>query len=1231
MHLINKAPTLSAHRSIVWHCKCNGSVSRHQSAPWAAAALPTIIDAANAWDIATLSVADNRQTSTAVPQGREERSWCNDTFVRHPDIDTPRIISKKLVKATSPEALLRIIVQHAPAFSEANTAQALAKLTRLLRFQTADVRVTTKTSPGFNLLSDLVSQQAHAFNPTQLATVITSYAFLNHAPAGPVLAHLAACVQRSLDDSDPDDICHMLWALTKLGYPAADLLQAASQHSLDKHWIHQLTAKPLTSFLWVHATLEQRGHSVTALPPFVAAVFENLSAPGFLATFTPQELSQLLWSLASLNITAVPPLVLNTTCQLAVEQVVRFTPQGITNTCWALSKLLQACQQQAPAPASSRVPADVLQLFQTFGDSAAAQLEYYRPQEVANLLGAYARIGLSHAALLAATDRYVRLRSHMFNAKDVSEMLAAYVGLQHQPDPSALQPLVHRTNQLAHSMPCYQLVTAAWGVVRLGQSPEVLLSAAAAAIAVANSSAAGSSSYIVAFSTSELSKLLWTCAACNFVSGPLLQAVEQQIGSMLEDCSSHDLIVALHAFAKLQHTCSRELLQAAGKRLLLLQPYIAVDKLVVGMWSVVKLQQRLDAGTGVRHSQASVPEAEMLDADDVRADMGMGDTDIDLISQHGVDGGTVGSQQTHSRSSSSSCSSPRRAMVSGTGVAAALVYSTVQHLCSTAGLQQLTAQGVALVLWCMAVANPCDSDMLPLVIQAVSTRLRQMSARGLSMVVMAVAKLQQQLGQPTQQQQQQQQQQPLQHCTHQQLPLLVDKLVDMVIDRVDALLGTAGSSLRPPSKRSRGSSTVSAAANITSSVVTGSELATLMTGFAQLEVQSPQLLAAAIAAVEVLLQQGGMLVTEAVQVLCALAQLHPNCPAHIIDELVEIMVQHHCSGASGPNIRPQHANETSSQHMTGPQTRNNSSSRSNASSSSRQQRHSTRSHDISSNCPMQLHQAGLHIGLSPRQLVRALTAFAQLGYQPPKSLLAVMCDQLLPHLPHLHHTSLAQLLQALAVLQMKYRPLVLAVAEELLQRITQQHPVIPSDASPHWSANRQDSPVHSGSSSSGWSSSSSTKDWLGSNASASSSQHSNSLPSQQHAATIDSSQQQQHQATASGDAAADDRQSTDNNEPIQSSTHGRYLGTAVCVRVLWSLCMLNHLPQPLTSAVAAVAFSAMRQHLHKDASLLGMLLECKMVLQRHHKNSMWRPLTHKWLQLQRNLTDSDSTYGEHPW
>ena len=128
-----------------------------------------------------------------------------------------------------------------------------------------------------------------------------------------------------------------------------------------------------------------------------------------------------------------------------------------------------------------RAHADLQELLSKLSWQASQQLEYYRPQEVANLLGGLARLQLQQRPLLAATAEYLKCNSHRLGARDVSDVICAFVGLKVGVEGKVGELLLGRGVELVNKgeMPGYQLAAVAWGLQRLGVQPKGLLEAAA--------------------------------------------------------------------------------------------------------------------------------------------------------------------------------------------------------------------------------------------------------------------------------------------------------------------------------------------------------------------------------------------------------------------------------------------------------------------------------------------------------------------------------------------------------------------------------------------------------------------------------------------------------------------------------------------------------------------------------------------------------------------------------
>jgi len=163
--------------------------------------------------------------------------------------------------------------------------------------------------------------------------------------------------------------------------------------------------------------------------------------------------------------------------------VVRFTPQGIARLCWSLSKMLHASRISGwVAGGSSGSSGSSLRAARVAAArclhqcckkccscsarsaAAAAQLQFYSPQEVSNLLGACSRLQVQQQSLTAAALHYITSNAHLLQPKDTAELLVWLTQLQDKSaggrspvtasparsvDPAVLHALAHRVQHTA--------------------------------------------------------------------------------------------------------------------------------------------------------------------------------------------------------------------------------------------------------------------------------------------------------------------------------------------------------------------------------------------------------------------------------------------------------------------------------------------------------------------------------------------------------------------------------------------------------------------------------------------------------------------------------------------------------------------------------------------------------------------------------------------------------------
>ena len=106
--------------------------------------------------------------------------------------------------------------------------------------------------------------------------------------------------------------------------------------------------------------------------------------------FNPQNVTNMLWSLATLGIQPEPELM-SALSRRAKKTVGEFTPQGVANMAWALAKL-------GIEPEAELISAILKRVASISGD--------FKPQDVANLLWSLVTLGVGESDVVAGNDGY---------------------------------------------------------------------------------------------------------------------------------------------------------------------------------------------------------------------------------------------------------------------------------------------------------------------------------------------------------------------------------------------------------------------------------------------------------------------------------------------------------------------------------------------------------------------------------------------------------------------------------------------------------------------------------------------------------------------------------------------------------------------------------------------------------------------------------------------------------
>ncbi|KAK2080103.1 hypothetical protein QBZ16_002499 [Prototheca wickerhamii] len=229
-----------------------------------------------------------------------------------------------------------------------------------------------------------------------------------------LLRDLAAAALRRLPEFSPQNLSNTLWGLAKLGVYHRDLFEAGVQHAM--RILHTLQPQTVANTLWAFAALD-----VCPDPAFVRAVTPCVARQ--IGEFSPQNLSNTAWALATLKEHAA---LRDLWCPIIVEVIAEthrrlvsgdervlsaFSRQHLSNTLWALATL-----EYDPGKA----------VMAALGAAQATRVPTCIPQEMANSVWAFARLGAHSPELLAAVARESVPRIAEYSPQNLSNLVWSF-------------------------------------------------------------------------------------------------------------------------------------------------------------------------------------------------------------------------------------------------------------------------------------------------------------------------------------------------------------------------------------------------------------------------------------------------------------------------------------------------------------------------------------------------------------------------------------------------------------------------------------------------------------------------------------------------------------------------------------------------------------------------------------------------------------------------------------
>eukprot|EP00667_Euglena_gracilis_P001360 EG_transcript_1361 len=377
--------------------------------------------------------------------------------------------------------------------------------------------------------------------PQQLASLAWAYATLP-GDARPVLAAIAHTAQlpHTLVAFRWRDAAHLLRAVAKADVPSPALLAALAQAVLSDRLLPPCTPEAVAQLLKAYADMG------VLIPDLMARLADRLLWGGRLAAMAPAPLASIAGAYAALGVRN-EALLAALGARLAEPGVAdQLDPAAAATLAYAFAKF--GIAHDTVLAAATRMAAD-----------PARPL---RPQTLLQLAQAFAQVGRSNEFLVAAAAAYhTDNQTEAMNARDLADVLGAYARLGLRP-PQLLAALTSRAPQPAFLRACRPAHTAAllWACASLRCVGEEV----PALVVHAEQSLRDDP-----WPTKALAKLAWAAATLEVRNDRLWHSIATRVAEdgTLVGCSPQTLANLAWALAKVGRPPGPAALRALARRL----------------------------------------------------------------------------------------------------------------------------------------------------------------------------------------------------------------------------------------------------------------------------------------------------------------------------------------------------------------------------------------------------------------------------------------------------------------------------------------------------------------------------------------------------------------------------------------------------------------------------------------------------------------------------------------
>ncbi|CAG9461002.1 unnamed protein product [Pedinophyceae sp. YPF-701] len=268
--------------------------------------------------------------------------------------------------------------------------------------------------------------------------------------------------QELLDSGNPQELANIVWAAAKLelqGPLAEHAVGCVLGVCLEK--LPSFTCRDVSNVAWGLATLSSGGPWLCIDVGVVRALGEEVLRGGKLDRAVTQDLSNLLWALATMGVPP-RPLALQRIVEAAGRSAAKFKPQELSNTLWALATLgYQSDREVVVHLATSMARSEA-----TLADAA--------PQAICNTLWATATMGvvLPEEDLRALVDAVLSpKRAPACSTYDICSVAWVAAKLRWWPGNAAMSRMAEIASEMFSQMNAREIATISYCWAALGYNP----------------------------------------------------------------------------------------------------------------------------------------------------------------------------------------------------------------------------------------------------------------------------------------------------------------------------------------------------------------------------------------------------------------------------------------------------------------------------------------------------------------------------------------------------------------------------------------------------------------------------------------------------------------------------------------------------------------------------------------------------------------------------------------